>query len=120
MKEGFDSPTGYKNKSRDGAVVARRAHNPKVTGSSPVPATKQESLRLCLRLFLWLHVRLRRCAGHKKAPERSALEGFLALFSPPLRSGELPGSEPILHLPKTLHSPKLLALGESHKTGSLE
>ena len=26
--------------SRDRAVVARRAHNPKVTGSSPVPATK--------------------------------------------------------------------------------
>ena len=26
--------------SRGGAVVARRAHNPKVTGSSPVPATK--------------------------------------------------------------------------------
>ncbi len=24
---------------RDGAVVARRAHNPKVIGSSPVPAT---------------------------------------------------------------------------------
>ena len=62
MKEGFDSPTGYdlvdslqltvyssvarqelsteKDTSRDGAVVARRAHNPKVTGSSPVPATK--------------------------------------------------------------------------------
>jgi hypothetical protein len=29
--------------SRDGAVVARRAHNPKVTGSSPVPATKPKS-----------------------------------------------------------------------------
>ena len=25
---------------RGGAVAARRAHNPKVTGSSPVPATK--------------------------------------------------------------------------------
>ena len=24
---------------RDGAVVARRAHNPKVVGSSPAPAT---------------------------------------------------------------------------------
>ena len=30
-----------KDTSRDGAVVARRAHNPKVTGSSPVPATNQ-------------------------------------------------------------------------------
>ncbi len=25
---------------RDGAVVARRAHNPKVVGSSPAPATQ--------------------------------------------------------------------------------
>ena len=29
---------------RDGAVVARRAHNPKVTGSSPVPATIEKEL----------------------------------------------------------------------------
>ena len=27
--------------SRDGAVVARWAHNPKVAGSSPAPATKE-------------------------------------------------------------------------------
>ncbi len=26
---------------RDGAVVARWAHNPKVAGSSPAPATKE-------------------------------------------------------------------------------
>jgi hypothetical protein len=31
-------------------VVARRAHNPKVTGSSPVPATKKKS-RVNTRLF---------------------------------------------------------------------
>ncbi len=30
----------YKNIMRDGAVVARRAHNPKVISSSLVPATK--------------------------------------------------------------------------------
>ena len=29
--------------SRDGAAVARRAHNPKVGGSNPSPATKSES-----------------------------------------------------------------------------
>ncbi len=29
-----------KTTSRGGAVVARWAHNPKVAGSSPVPATK--------------------------------------------------------------------------------
>ena len=33
--------------SRGGAVVARWAHNPKVAGSSPAPATK--SKRLCHR-----------------------------------------------------------------------
>ena len=27
-------------------MVARRAHNPKVTGSSPVPATKKDDLSL--------------------------------------------------------------------------
>ncbi len=30
---------GKTHTMRDGAVVARRAHNPKVIGSSPVPAT---------------------------------------------------------------------------------
>ena len=29
--------------TRGGAVAARRAHNPKVTGSSPVPATEAET-----------------------------------------------------------------------------
>ena len=29
---------------RDGAVVARRAHNPKVVGSSPALATNDKSL----------------------------------------------------------------------------
>ena|GEM_PF-1161116 len=32
---------GYKNILRGGAVVARRAHNPKVISSSLVPATKE-------------------------------------------------------------------------------
>ena len=30
----------FTNKTRGGAVVARRAHNPKAVGSSPTPATK--------------------------------------------------------------------------------
>ena len=30
--------------SRGGAVVARWAHNPKVVGSNPAPATKESSL----------------------------------------------------------------------------
>jgi hypothetical protein len=38
---------------RDGAVVARRAHNPKVIGSSPVPATKKRRYK---RLFCYVNV----------------------------------------------------------------
>ncbi len=62
MKEGFDSPTGYKLKefprkfskgtSRDGAVVARRAHNPKVAGSSPAPATRGEKSSAMATFFI--------------------------------------------------------------------
>ncbi|MEA2838499.1 MAG: hypothetical protein QOD89_3049 [Bradyrhizobium sp.] len=31
--------------SRDGAAVARRAHNPKVGGSNPSPATKHSRMK---------------------------------------------------------------------------
>ena len=34
------SPSSDANLSRGGAVAARRAHNPKVVGSNPTPATK--------------------------------------------------------------------------------
>ncbi len=36
---------------RDGAVVARRAHNPKVVSSSLAPATKIKALHFGVRLF---------------------------------------------------------------------
>jgi hypothetical protein len=32
-------------------LVARRAHNPKVAGSSPVPTTKKEAVSAMKRLF---------------------------------------------------------------------
>ena len=61
MKEGFDSPTGYKLKefrkkyrkgtSRDGAVVARQAQNPNFAGSSPAPATKEEKSSVMATFF---------------------------------------------------------------------
>ncbi len=41
-----------KGTSRDGAVVARRAHNPKVAGSSPAPATKREKLSVMATFFV--------------------------------------------------------------------
>ena len=34
-------------------MVARRAHNPKVTGSSPVPATKKKAEQM-LGFFYWM------------------------------------------------------------------
>ena len=34
----------YHSRSRGGAAVARRAHNPKVRGSNPLPATSAFSL----------------------------------------------------------------------------
>ena len=37
--------------TRGGAEVARRAHNPKVAGSNPVPATKKDVDRFDRRLF---------------------------------------------------------------------
>ncbi len=46
------TPLRATNKSRDGAVVARRAHNPKVTGSSPVPATKKEKSPETVTFFI--------------------------------------------------------------------
>ena len=41
--------------SRDGAEVARWAHNPKVVGSNPAPATKQEKSKWLL-FFVFIHI----------------------------------------------------------------
>ena len=38
---------------RDGAVVARRAHNPKVVGSSPAPATRESRSAILLAFFIY-------------------------------------------------------------------
>ena len=42
--------------TRDGAVVARWAHNPKVVGSSPAPATKRALFILKRALYLYSYV----------------------------------------------------------------
>ena len=42
----------YKNILRGGAVAARWAHNPKVAGSSPVPATREDSSSDLMGSFL--------------------------------------------------------------------
>ena len=46
---------------RDGAVVARRAHNPKVIGSSPVPATYSKGILILEYLFLFRKLDFLRC-----------------------------------------------------------
>ena len=43
-------------KSRDGAVVARWAHNPKVVSSSLAPATKEDKSKGLSSFFLFLYV----------------------------------------------------------------
>jgi hypothetical protein len=42
MVEGLICPRGNTKISRGGAVEARRAHNPKVVGSNPTPATMND------------------------------------------------------------------------------
>ena len=53
------SYTELYSSSRGGAVVARRAHNPKVVGSNPTPATKvslREAIMLPLLLINSFHL----------------------------------------------------------------
>jgi uncharacterized spore protein YtfJ len=53
----FD-PTGgrhYHGRSRGGAVVARRAHNPKVGGSNPSPATTHARSKAASRQAAFVH-----------------------------------------------------------------
>ena len=38
-------------------LVARRAHNPKVRGSSPLPATKKAATKGC-SLYMWVGARV--------------------------------------------------------------
>nr|ADI17963.1 hypothetical protein [uncultured Chloroflexi bacterium HF0200_09I09] len=46
----------WSGSSRDGAVVARRAHNPKVGGSNPSPATKPNQ-QCCLPFVIRVNKR---------------------------------------------------------------
>ena len=40
---------------RGGAVAARWAHNPKVAGSSPAPATRKICLSVDRQIFFWIY-----------------------------------------------------------------
>ncbi len=47
----------WQNTLRGGAVVARRAHNPKVVGSNPAPATSKTQAWPTGRAFLFQDMR---------------------------------------------------------------
>ncbi len=54
-------------------LVARRAHNPKVTGSSPVPATESKSLSKCLG---FLHLQSGKLLSKVAKKGKAEVEGF--------------------------------------------
>ena len=50
----YDSDAGWSS------LAARRAHNPKVVGSNPAPATKFYTLSPFLRAFCFFELRIRK------------------------------------------------------------
>ncbi len=80
-------------------LVARRAHNPKVIGSSPVPATKKKSavtkvtalflFTLTLKLFLALVFALFFQSENQNESEEEREAVWLFLVKPPLGSFRL-------------------------------
>ncbi len=63
-------------------LVARRAHNPKVTGSSPVPATKKKPKSNLLRLFLFEQSHELVNVGIITHPDENLLHLLLIPFPP--------------------------------------
>ena len=51
---------------RDGAEVARRAHNPKVVGSNPAPATKTKK-KNAKRILLFFMATSKNCFARKSS-----------------------------------------------------
>ena len=73
-------------------LVARWAHNPKVVGSSPTPATRRNLARKC-RVFLFQGVRLAYKPWSKKALKERSDSRFLLVKHPLLDSlGRRPGN----------------------------
>ena len=65
--------------SRDGAEVARWAHNPKVVGSNPAPATKQEKSKMA-SLFCFIHINLLRELLNSLKKQLRNLSAFAGRF----------------------------------------
>ena len=61
---------------RGGAVVARRAHNPKVVGSNPAPATKITSLTRSAGLFYLPDYQACLNSQANKKPGKAKLSGL--------------------------------------------
>ena len=56
------------------SLAARRAHNPKVVGSNPTPATKQVTLKFFLSVFLIHYVIDRRAISYNYFERRQKEE----------------------------------------------
>ncbi len=69
-------------------LVARRAHNPKVTGSSPVPATKQLVDRFTVNFLCFITGLLQVVNSNRfqSVPNDSNMSPFLSLFLSPFLS----------------------------------
>jgi hypothetical protein len=65
--------------TRGGAVAARRAHNPKVPGSSPGPATNDKKTACAVFLFMSLLRKLYWCQPNALLTAKSASQRFLHL-----------------------------------------
>ncbi len=83
----------YYRALRGGAVVARRAHNPKVAGSNPAPATSQgRSLGLVGFALFSNHISGRRSSAVEQAAHNRRVTGsnpVAAILSPPFGWGFL-------------------------------
>ena len=60
---------------------ARRAHNPKVTGSSPVPATREKPVKICLAFCISRSAEslLSKVNGNVKSKNAMRSEPFLVM-----------------------------------------
>ena len=69
---------------RGGAEVARWAHNPKVVGSNPAPATKAKTSHVCVRFF-FMPLLAKACFQASRGIKKTQAEGLrgFCFMSPP-------------------------------------
>ena len=99
-------PVSLFGTSRDGAVVARRAHNPKVVGSNPTPATKSNQIKADQKWPAFLfggfvrRLTLTYCLAQEQRPDNDAQD-----YLPPHQVGEGDCEQPSDEPDNTRYSP---------------